>query len=347
MLPQCNSKTRGKQLTLKSKPLKVEVLPPDPQFSGSVWLPARSLELDRNGIPQQAIQLGDAINMGTQLSALGLTGEQLTEVTVSDPQGHFNIYPDQPRFNNSAQGNWVMGQREQTFVLVPARVGTLRLPAIRVKWWDPQNKMERTAELASVEIEVAAADAGSVPTPPEAPEATPGTGEKDLRPAPGDPTAGVHRFWMWISLASFAAWGATLVYFLLFYRSRRAPRSESTTDNETTSLRTALRRIESAAAANQANRSWNALQEYGRLRWPAQPPSTPEMWTERLQSPEARDILAHLDASLFRSQNAEDWEGRDLLTQVIPLLRNSTDENRHLSRTVLPGLYPGDAAHQD
>ena len=152
--------TRGKQVMLRSETLSIEVAPPAPDFSGRTWLPSDSVTLSRSGLPDAAIDQGDAINMQIDITAMGLTGAQLPEVHIEAIKGQFKLYPDQPSFSNTSDGETIKGRRTQTFVLIPSESGTLEIPAINLAWWDRKNKRQQQANLPAESIEVNAPEPG-------------------------------------------------------------------------------------------------------------------------------------------------------------------------------------------
>jgi hypothetical protein len=142
-------------------------------------------------------------------------------------------------------GRALVLRRYFTFDLVPRRSGLLRLPELRVPYFDPvaRRYAEASAQLAAVEVvEAAPAPAGG-----------------DVRPA-RIPPAAQRRAPVWLAAAGAAALAGALALALAWRRRRRAapasPRAE--TERWLAAARAAERRADAEAAAAAAGRALRA-----------------------------------------------------------------------------------------
>ncbi|MEO5378498.1 MAG: BatD family protein [Magnetococcus sp. DMHC-6] len=130
------------------------------------WLPAAQITLSENFNPEKGpYQVGDPITRTLGLSAKGLTGVQLPQLPQpSIPNLH--LYPDQPTTQTRAIGDWILGEREEKWSLIPSAPGTLTLPAIAIPWWDSQTKQMQVARLPEHTLTIVAAPGSVTPAAP-------------------------------------------------------------------------------------------------------------------------------------------------------------------------------------
>jgi len=339
--------SRGRQLTLSSKPLLKEILPPADSFTGHTWLPSDRVTLSRSGLPEAPIKRGDAINMQIDLSALGLSGTQLPEVQIPGSNTRFKLYPDQPSYaDKSPDGQIIEGTRSQTFVLIASEAGALEIPKIEVAWWDRQNDRQQTASLPAVTIEVIAAESSAETPINEAPVTTTQPSESTTgstaSPISIESSNEVSSAWKWLSLASLIGWLLSIGFFVYYHRRRNGKPSPPPINQQAAKLRPLAKQIETAASGNRANDTREALQAYARVRWPERPPLTPEDWARRLVHPEAAKVIAALETDLFDKQQEPDWKGEDFCKVLLPVLSKICTENKNTRSQVVPGLYPAE-----
>lgn len=337
--------SRGKLLTLNSKPLTIEISPPAPDFTGSTWLPSDAVTLSRNGLPEGPINRGDAINMQINLSALGLTGAQLPEVQIKGLNKQFKLYPDQPAFaDRSADGLSIEGSRVQTFVLIAAEAGSLEIPEIEVAWWDRKNDRQQTASLPAVSIEVLATK-----SEPEKAQNNTGVIATQKPQADADNTDqlvsitqldAVNPAWKWVSLMSLGGWLMSIAWFLFYYKKDRNNSTPTDPVQQTSDLRPLLNNIKTAARGNNAEQSWQALQAYARTRWPEHPPQSPEDWASLLAHPDIEPVMLELDSYLFHKLPGSAWSGKSVCKLVLPKLDTGMKNTSRTSTPGVPEMYP-------
>jgi hypothetical protein len=333
-----------RMITLHTQTLTIDVLPRPANDIAEAWLPAEQVTLEQSGLPEGDILVGEAINLQINLSALGLTGAQLPEVQVMGLNEQFKLYPDQPAFTESLDGNTIEGKRTQMFVLIPSKAGSLEIPLINVSWWDRVNDRPQQASLPAITVQVndpgTDSEAYDLNTVVLEDATTAGILESV------DSTSSAIMFqqsspaWKWLSIASLAGWLLSLLYFLFIYDPHRGHPKPLAIDSEQLDLRALLKQIKTAANANQAEKTWQALQVYARNCWPKNPPQTPEDWADRLNHPESGIVLAELDASLFRNRQTADWSGDRVSTVLIPELVHAQPGVKNDAQRIVPQLYP-------
>jgi hypothetical protein len=225
--------SRGRGVSARSDGVHLEVKPKPAAWTDGAWLPAASLLLkDESELPDE-VHVGDPITRTIRMQAQGLGFEQLPELNLAAPDGA-EIYPDKTDARTRDDGEWLYGERVRKFAFVPNRPGTLKIPGLKLSWWDSEHDRMETADLPEHTIKVlpaagAPSNAASLPGAIAAPgsAAPPSTAvtAAPARPASAPASADVLR-WQILAAIGFALWLITLA---LWWRSR-ASRQRSVTD---------------------------------------------------------------------------------------------------------------------
>ena len=198
---------RGRK-TLKTKPLKLTVHPlPEigkpSQFSGAVGEYQIAAQVDRN-----SVTAGRALTLSLQISGRGsiqtVTAPQLPAIPGVVVKGPTRVEDSVPT------------TRTYAYALIPARSGTLRIPAIPYNYFDPSRAVYATAQTNPIPVSVHpnpidAVDVGTEPSP----------------------------WWIWIILAAVLLLGLLVAGFLWYragFQFRRAPGTPRNTTTGTGSV---------------------------------------------------------------------------------------------------------------
>lgn len=262
----------GRRVTARSPAMHLTVKPEPSTAGDGPWLPARQLELEASGLPDDGqATVGQPLSLELSESAVGLPFEVLPELSLPDIEGA-EVYPDKPDTGTADDGQWLRGHRRRTFAIVPTRPGTLVIPAIRVNWWDVRSDQPRQATLPARTLTVQAA-AGAPPAPaaslppPPARAAQPAPPASPLAPeATGGATPMAPHLWRWLAVALLLLWLATIAAW--WWRRRRPPRTARGTapDGAAPASRRAFRH---AAATGDAAAISHALLGWARSERPA------------------------------------------------------------------------------
>ena len=343
--------TRPIRLRAATQTLDVQ---PQPAGSPLPWLPAESLTLnDAWSTDPPQLRVGEPITRSVVITAQGLSAAQLPDLEIEAPTG-IKVYPDKAESQARVDGDTLVAQKVQQFALVPERSGTLRLPEIRVAWWDVETQQPREARLAAREVTVlpgaagapaagtsAAPWMGSQPSaPPQAPPRA-GTGlEPAATGADRDDAVGM-TYWPWVVAILALAWLVTTVLWLRARRARPGAGAPVPSPKGTATAQpaSALAHVEKACRGNDPAAARQALLEWAAARWPDDPPRRLDNLIPRL-SHEAGPPLRELDRSLY-AQATEAWDGVGAW-QVLSaaLARDDRTETARQEDGALPPLYP-------
>jgi hypothetical protein len=224
--------TSTKPIHVSGDPIDLDVRPRPAKQAAAYWLPARAVTLTADWRPEPTeAHVGDPVNVSMHLQADGLTAAQLPDLStlLTLPAG-LKVYPDQPRLNNVAQGDRIVGTRDQNVALIADQPGRFEVPAVTVAWWDTKTDQPRETSLPGRTITVLPAVnavrsaaqpvIAANPAPPAAPTAHndgPSGSLAARLAALGDDG----RRWLWLSMGLALLWAATLLAWWLSRRRRR------------------------------------------------------------------------------------------------------------------------------
>jgi BatD DUF11 like domain len=149
--------SRGRSIAARADAITLDVRPRPAASGNDAWLPAHSVTLSADGIDAtKTTRVGEPLTLNLHLKAQGLGFEQLPELALPKIDGA-DVYPDKTTTQNRDDGEWLYGERERKFALVPNRAGPLSLPAISIGWWDTAHDRAETAEVPALTLNVESA----------------------------------------------------------------------------------------------------------------------------------------------------------------------------------------------
>jgi hypothetical protein len=101
------------------------------------WLPLRALSL-KASLEGEDSKAGEPVSLILELAAIGATGSQLPSLESYLESPDFRVYREQTLTETkvSADGQRLEGKRTEHYTLVLHANGRLRLPEIRLPWWN-------------------------------------------------------------------------------------------------------------------------------------------------------------------------------------------------------------------
>ena len=139
------------EATLQVKPADRSVTP---------WLPLNDLQLQANLRQDQAVQAGRPVTLVLELKARGALGKQLPSLEQQLKSDDFRVYHDSTDLKGGvSRDGQLIGQRTETYTLIPLNDGLIKLPELGVTWWDVESG---TPRLATLPGKAATASAGGM-----------------------------------------------------------------------------------------------------------------------------------------------------------------------------------------
>jgi hypothetical protein len=270
------------------------------------WLPAQNVTITENWHPDTAeAHVGDPITRDLHMRAEGLTAAQLPDLSalLSPPTG-LKAYPDQAKLANSAQGDVVIGKRDQSVALIADQAGTFELAPLRLTWWDTRTNQSREVTIPGRTLRILPALGRAVM---QAPAATMGNGVATgnlgtAQAAPAGGRASVLRDpWLWISLALALLWLGTVLAWVI---SRRPARKAAPLNAPK-----ARAQFHAACRRNDAHGARGALLAWAATAWPESPPRSLAALSRRISDEKISALLVQLGRALYRGAP---WDGAAL-----------------------------------
>ena len=316
---------KGRRTRTASQPVDI-VVKPRPDAAATPWLPARAVNLSEKW-PENPPRLiaGEPVIWTLRLEAVGLTGEQLPPLDIPDLDGA-RSYPDQPSIETRTDQNAVYGTRIQRIAVAPGAAGELKIPELRVHWWDIEADAPRTALIPARTVTVAAA-----PINGETPVFT-------LDTAPAAPEPG-QRLWQVTSTALAVAWLATLAVLLrVLGKLRRGSLAPPSAAGELPpSTAAARRRVLDACRGPCPRAARDALLDWAGSAWPESPPRGLIAFAARVRDEPFAAAIVALDRVLWSDQDTN-WTGQSLAA-LLPRELGSAPR-RGAAPGALPSLHP-------
>lgn len=255
-----------KRLRSDAVALHVRAIPD--AFRGNTWLPAKQLELREVWSDDtDSLKLGEAVERNIAIMADGLTAGQLPEIAMAVPDA-FRQYPEQPTLTDQKRDDGIIGVRQEKLALVAAKSGEFVIPEITVPWWNIKTGKLETAHLPARTIQVAG---GAAPAGTTAPGDT--SAEAAQRPVKQTPPPATGQArWRLLALGVGALWLITLLVWWWSARRRAGRRPASGAGKTVGSRAPSLSRIRRLALNGEAQALKAALLDWGRQRWPQDPP---------------------------------------------------------------------------
>lgn len=199
-------------------PTHVLQVRPVPDGAPQPWLPLHSLTLRYAATPER-LQVGRAATLTIELVADGATAAQLPAVELPAIDG-VQVFAEPPQ----SEERFVDGRPRATltrrFSLVPLQAGTVRLPELRIPWWDARSRQRRHAVLPALGWQVLPGATGALAADPPVAAGRQAGAAPPTGTAAAGTGAGNARRWMVVATVFAMLWLVTLVWAL---QRRRAP----------------------------------------------------------------------------------------------------------------------------
>ncbi|GGO73537.1 BatD family protein [Bowmanella pacifica] len=214
-----------KTITRVGPAIEVEVLP-IPAAYPHPWLPSEYVELHEEWQGSgKAYRVGEPITRTITLTALGVVEEQLPAINTQYPDS-VKTYPDQANNTTVEKDDTLVAQRTESVAIIPSSAGELRLPEVRIPWFNIVTRQTEFATLPAktIQIEPAAAGTQTLAPAPIAPS-QPSPGDDQVMPEDGHPGVVLPNNNSWWSVSStvlLILWLLTLA--LWWWQNRAQPK---------------------------------------------------------------------------------------------------------------------------
>lgn len=320
--------------------LPVKDIPP--QFSGSVWLPATGLTLEESGLPtDNRVTSGANLTRQLTLRANGLPDATLPPFPAQTAPG-LRSYPEPAKRATDISTDGLMSILQQASALVPVQAGELRLPEVRIPWWDTVSDSEKVAIIPARTLMVAPRPGINTQAQAQV-QAIAALDEKLTNPVNtanpesvinGQSTTGGDTFWPWLALLMAIGWGVTAGFF---WRARRshypAGNTHASEANDSTLYKELL-----AAAGNNHPDTPRLLLRWMNLQYPDKGFQSWRQVAEFCHLPPLTEALAQLEQQRYGTEQQPEGEAPTNPAQLQQAIREL--KRRPESQAANNGLSP-------
>jgi len=337
--------TQGRAKRVRSKPITLYVLPkPTIWDKHQLWMPAQAVELEEilpdGTLPEYKV--GEPFTRTIELRAQGLTSAQLPPLLQGLHVDGFKLYPDQPELSQGKNSQGLVGIRREKVAMIPTHAGTLRLPEIRVTWWNTETKQVQSAIIAAREIEVLSATQSSVSHSPTtvAPSTTilqqsstqtmesqaELTTEQKEQQSQG-------LYWKWLALIFAVLWLFTL--FLWWRRTNKGVAKQQHKGDDGQKLKVVEKQLSIACKAGDTKQVLDILPKWGAAFY--QDKSIQSLLQLKGKSDALDSMLQALQAARYAAKEESNWSCEGLMQALHDLKITQSTHQRQASE--LKSLY--------
>jgi hypothetical protein len=326
----------GRPISISHPPTRIQVLPQPANYpQSSTWLPAKNLTLDYKWLGDiKNLNQGEPITLALTLKAEGLSAAQLPKLALGEvPQ--LKYYPEQAQSQDINDDNGITSIVSQNIAVVVTQSGEVRLPEIRIPWFDIKAGRIEYAVMPAQTLKIAGDfKPKSLSNNPAVPTSdSQSIQREEITPelpitSQANTTA---KFWPVLSLIFMLLW---LITSYLLWRKYQEPANVEDNEKTQQSLQGNLKQIKTACRNNDAKAAREAI-----LNWARAQGLTNITGLEQVASlDDSREFiqaLQELDYTLYSSSGNSAWQGEHLWQ----LIRSIKPAKAHISSPLQP-LYP-------
>jgi len=240
--------------------MNVKAMPAD--FKGD-WLVSELVALTEEWTPlTNTLVQGEPVTRTITLTALDLADHQLPDLTIELPAGIKN-YAEQPQAKKAERNGRIVAQKVFTSAVIATQSGELKLPAVRIPWWNSKSNQLSYAELPERTLTVTANPNQVTQAPPAVTALDDVSSET---PMIQNVTAASPWQWNYLSSGLLALWLLTTVIAIWGWAlPRRAAKTVATANPLASEVKFNPRKFKAACLAND-----NVVASQQLLRWASQ-----------------------------------------------------------------------------
>ena len=315
---------------------QVEIKPIPSDYKGA-WLPSELVNLDEEWQPNDnTVEVGTPITRTITLTALGVTKEQLPEISMPTIDG-IRSYPDQKENNNAVRDGRVVSQQTASYALLPQKPGTYTLPEIKLPWFNTKMNRISVATLPKRTITVTpsttapnTAIANPQPSTNNSPTleniSNQATGTQPIETKSDTP------LWLIVFAAlGYILWIGTVIFYLISRSTKNT--TEKLQLNTRGTSQPSLNELKALAKTHDVKAFYTALNNFSVKVTHKNVGAIDELCI-RVNSSELNGLISQLQAQLYSNKGANTD-----LNAIIKILENYQTQASKSQQTVLKDLY--------
>ena len=316
-----NRWSRGRPVTIVAKPIRIEVKATPASYPQGPWLPSPQISIsDRWSKPYSEWQVGEPVTRNITINAQGLSGSQLPSISLPIVEG-VKYYPDQSEYTDKTDSLGIQGLLQQSLAIVPTKSGRIRIPEMRIPWWNITNNKLEFAILPAQTVIVAAGNEINIDSSQQI--------EKPMIPAiPLSSTSNQSGYWILTTL--LLLFSNTITAFILWRRGNQPIKKELNV--AAPSNKVLLKQVKKACQENDPELIRNCLKQWSQQEYQV---SSLIQLSQKLNHVAFSNSLNELDSFLYQDRENSAYNGQLLwnnLTQAIKInIPNSATDQAEFS----------------
>ncbi|MBB1280282.1 BatD family protein [Pseudoalteromonas sp. SR41-1] len=315
---------------------QVEIKPIPSDYKGA-WLPSELVNLDEEWQPNDnTVEVGTPITRTITLTALGVTKEQLPEISMPTIDG-IRSYPDQKENNNAVRDGRVVSQQTASYALLPQKPGTYTLPEIKLPWFNTKMNRISVATLPKRTITVTPSTTApntAIANPQPSTNISPtlenisnqATGTQPIETKSDTP------LWLIVFAAlGYILWIGTVIFYLISRSTKNT--TEKLQLNTRGTSQPSLNELKALAKTHDVKAFYTALNNFSVKVTHKNVGAIDELCI-RVNSSELNGLISQLQAQLYSNKGANTD-----LNAIIKILENYQTQASKSQQAVLKDLY--------
>ena len=315
---------------------QIEIKPIPSDYKGA-WLPSELVNLDEEWQPNDnTVEVGTPITRTITLTALGVTKEQLPEISMPTIDG-IRSYPDKKENNNAVRDGRVVSQQTASYALLPQKPGTYTLPEIKLPWFNTKMNRISVATLPKRTITVTPSTTApntAIANPQPSTNNSP-TLENISNQATGTQpieTKSDTSLWLIVVAAlGYILWIGTVIFYLISRSTKNT--TEKLQLNTRGTSQPSLNELKALAKTHDVKAFYTALNNFSVKVTHKNVGAIDELCI-RVNSSELNGLISQLQAQLYSNKGANTD-----LNAIIKILENYQTQASKSQQAVLKDLY--------
>ncbi|MEL0648925.1 BatD family protein [Pseudoalteromonas agarivorans] len=316
---------------------QIEIKPIPSNYKGA-WLPSELVNLDEQWQPEEnTVEVGTPITRTITLTALGVTKEQLPEITMPTIDG-IRSYPDEKENNNAVRDGRVVSQQTASYALLPQKPGTYTLPEIKLPWYN--TKINRISYATLPKRTITVTGNANTPAPDVTNAITSNEQSSEINSSnnlAGKPTLtpviqSVTPLWLIVvAVLGYILWIITAILFWLNRSTNNELKIDSLKSNTKAPL--SLNRLKNTAKANNSSAFYSELNNVAK-ELTGKNVAAIDALTNLIHSSELTGLINQLQATLYANNST-----KVDLDAIIKIIEQYHAQSKTSQQAVLKDLY--------
>jgi hypothetical protein len=344
--------TPTQTIRLQSNAIALQVKPKLASANAGWWLPAAALTLEESWSDDLTqVSVDEPITRTIELSAEGVSSNQLPSINPPVLK-NAKIYSDQALLTSDSNESTLFSRRVDKWAIIPRKEGPLRLPELKVQWFDTQSQRLKSAVLAARVINVLPSKINSLKsdvstsgqTVPSKKAMPVGVDAKDPQShvAQANDLQASRSYtsdkWFWIGLVAVFGWVLTALAWWWSKKLERGLQVSEKLKPAKIHFVASLKAVDVAIEAKKPEELAHALLAWAAMQWPEKTPTNLNQLAQKLNSSELHLCFKQLDESLYSSHsNKEQWNYSQISEQIKQALKQLKKQATR-SKSVLENL---------